>query len=102
MAKRHPTTWMKDAYADLVSKDFDWKLRTLQSASAPRCTVDGKKVIMLCSNNYLNLSTHPKLKAAAKAVIDEFGVGSGSVRPIAGNMAIHEELEKRVAKFKGA
>ncbi len=100
MATRHPTAWMGEAYRDLVSKDFDWKLRTLQSASAPRCTVDGKKVIMLCSNNYLNLSTHPKLKAAATSVIEEFGVGSGSVRPIAGNMAIHEELERRVARFK--
>jgi glycine C-acetyltransferase len=55
---------------------------------------------MLCSNNYLNLSNHPKLREAAKKAIDTHGAGSGSVRPIAGNMALHLELEKKIAKFK--
>jgi glycine C-acetyltransferase len=57
---------------------------------------------MFCSNNYLGLSNHPKLKAAAIAAVESHGVGSGSVRPIAGTMDIHMELEKRLARFKGA
>jgi len=57
---------------------------------------------MLCSNNYLSLSTHPKLKEAAIRAIRTYGVGSGSVRPIAGNMDLHVELEKRLAAFKQA
>jgi glycine C-acetyltransferase len=57
---------------------------------------------MLCSNNYLGLSTHPKLREAAIKAIKTHGVGSGSVRPIAGNMDLHIELEKRLAKFKRA
>jgi glycine C-acetyltransferase len=64
--------------------------------------VDGKKVLMLCSNNYLSLSTHPKLIDAAIKSVKSHGVGSGSVRPIAGNMDLHIELEKRLAKFKRA
>jgi glycine C-acetyltransferase len=64
--------------------------------------VDGKKVLMFCSNNYLNLTNHPKLKEAAKKAIDTHGVGSGSVRPIAGNMDLHLQLEKRLASFKHA
>jgi glycine C-acetyltransferase len=64
--------------------------------------VDGKKVIVLCSNNYLGLTTHPKLKEAALKAIDSHGVGSGAVRPISGNMDLHVELERRLARFKGA
>ncbi|HKZ98590.1 MAG TPA: aminotransferase class I/II-fold pyridoxal phosphate-dependent enzyme, partial [Thermoplasmata archaeon] len=60
----------------------------------------GKSVIMLCSNNYLNLSNHPKVKRAAREAVKTHGAGSGSVRPIAGNMDLHEELERRIAKFK--
>ena len=62
--------------------------------------VDGKSVLMLCSNNYLNLTNHQKLKEAAKRAIDSHGVGSGSVRPIAGNMDLHLQLEKRLSQFK--
>jgi glycine C-acetyltransferase len=64
--------------------------------------VDGKKVLMFCSNNYLGLSNHPKLKEAAIKAVQTHGAGSGSVRPIAGTMDIHMELEKRLAKFKHA
>jgi glycine C-acetyltransferase len=62
--------------------------------------VDGKRVLMLCSNNYLNLTNHPKLKEAAKRAIYTHGVGSGSVRAIAGNMDLHLQLEKKLAAFK--
>jgi glycine C-acetyltransferase len=63
--------------------------------------VDGKKVLMLCSNNYLSLSNHPRLKEAAIEAVKTHGAGSGSVRPIAGTMDLHMELESRLAKFKG-
>jgi glycine C-acetyltransferase len=100
MQKRDPEAWMREEYEKLVAASLDWKLRTLHGPSAPRSTVDGKTSIMLCSNNYLNLSNHPKVKEAAKRAVDTHGAGSGSVRPIAGNMDLHEELERRIAKFK--
>ncbi|MDG6989144.1 MAG: aminotransferase class I/II-fold pyridoxal phosphate-dependent enzyme [Nitrososphaerota archaeon] len=101
-AMRDPTTFLRQEYEDLVRQELDWKLRVLGGPSAPWCTVDGKRVLMFCSNNYLGLSNHPKLKAAAVDAINTHGAGSGSVRPIAGNMDLHVELERRLAKFKSA
>lgn len=99
---RNPTSFLKEEYEELVRDELDWKLRVLQGPSTPWCKVDGKKVLMFCSNNYLNLSNHPKLKEAATQAIQSHGAGSGSVRPIAGNMDLHMELERRLAKFKDA
>ena len=99
---RDPTSFLKQEYEDLVRQELDWKLRILSGPSAPWCVVDGKKVLMFCSNNYLGLSNHPKLKDAAKRAVDSHGAGSGSVRPIAGTMDLHMELERRLARFKGA
>jgi glycine C-acetyltransferase len=95
-----PTGFLREEYERLVAADLDWKLRVLEGPSAPHGVVDGQDVLILCSNNYLNLSNHPKVKEAAKRAIDEYGAGSGSVRPIAGNMTLHEELERRIAGFK--
>jgi len=92
--------FLREEYMSLEAAGLNWKLRTLEGSSASHCVVDGKKVIMLCSNNYLNLTNHPKLKEAAKRAIDTHGVGSGSVRPIAGNMDLHLQLERRLAAFK--
>ena len=99
---RNPTAFLHEEYEDLVKNDLDWKLRELDGPSSPWCIVDGKKVLMFCSNNYLGLSNHPKLKQAAINAVETHGAGSGSVRPIAGNMDLHVELEKRLAKFKHA
>ncbi len=99
---RDPTRFLKEEYDDLVDKALDWKLKTLTGPSEPLSVVDGKKVIVLCSNNYLGLTTHPKLKEAALKAIGSHGVGSGAVRPISGNMDLHVELEMRLARFKGA
>ena len=99
---RNPTAFLAEEYQALVTNELDWKLRVLQGPSVPHCVVDGKKVIMLCSNNYLGLSNHPKVKEAAIRAIKTHGVGSGSVRPIAGNLDIHIELERRLASFKHA
>ena len=98
---RNPTTFMREEYEDLVKNDLDWKIRELEGPSTAWCMVDGKKVLMFCSNNYLGLSNHPRLKVAAMEAIHSHGVGSGSVRPIAGTLDIHLELERRLARFKG-
>lgn len=95
-----PTEWMKEEYNDLVAKGFDWRPPVITGASAARCIINGTEKIMMCANNYLNLSTHPKVKQAAKDAIDSHGAGSGSVRPIAGNMDIHNQLEETIARFK--
>src|SRR3970040_347361 len=100
VTNRDPVGWMREEYERLVAESWDWKLRVLQGPSAPRSCVDGKEVIMLCSNNYLNLSNHPKVKRAAREAVKTHGAGSGSVRPIAGNLDLHEELERRIARFK--
>ncbi|HZB96869.1 MAG TPA: glycine C-acetyltransferase [Herpetosiphonaceae bacterium] len=76
------------------------RLRILEGEQLPRSRIDGRDVINLSSNNYLGLTTHPKLKAAAKQAIDDFGVGTGAVRTIIGTMTIHEELERKLAAFK--
>jgi glycine C-acetyltransferase len=99
---RNPTAFLREEYEDLVKNELDWKLRILQGPSTPWCTVDGKKVLMFCSNNYLGLSNHPRLKEAAIEAVQTHGAGSGSVRPIAGTMDLHMELEERLAKFKHA
>jgi len=98
--KRNPTAFLKEEYDALVEKNLNWNLRNLQSGSLPHSIVDGKELIMLCSNNYLNLSNHPKLIKAACDAAKKFGAGSGSVRAIAGTMDLHLEVEKRLAKFK--
>jgi glycine C-acetyltransferase len=99
---REPTSFLRAEYDELVRADLDWKLRLLAGPSTPWSIVDGKKVLMFCSNNYLGLSNHPALKEAALEAIRTHGAGSGSVRPIAGNMDLHVELERRLARFKGA
>jgi glycine C-acetyltransferase len=97
---RNSTAFLKEEYEELVKKDFDWKLRILETGSTPHSVVDGKEVIMLCSNNYLNLSNHPRLIQGAIDAAKKYGAGSGSVRAIAGTLEIHMEVEKRLARFK--
>jgi glycine C-acetyltransferase len=99
---RDPTGFLGKEYQELVDKALDWRLKQLQGASEPVTRVDGREVLVLCSNNYLGLATHPKLRQAAAEAIEKYGIGSGAVRAISGNMDIHVELEERLAKFKGA
>ena len=94
-------TWMKEKYSSLVEQGLDWKLKALEAASEPRCIVDGRSNIMLCANNYLNLTTHDKIVNAMVEATKKYGAGSGSVRAIAGNMQLHEDLETTIAEFKG-
>ena len=76
------------------------RLRVLQTAQAARVSVDGQSVVNLSSNNYLGLTTHPTLMARAEDALRRYGVGSGSVRTIAGTLELHMELERRLAAFK--
>jgi glycine C-acetyltransferase len=85
---------------ELRQKGTHFKLRVLEEPQAPECVFDGKRVINLASNNYLGLTTHPKLEQAAMAAIKKYGVGSGAVRTVSGTMSIHMELEEKIARFK--
>lgn len=76
-------------------------VRTIGSPAGAWMIVDGKRVLNLCTNNYLGLANHPRLNEAAKRAIDEWGVGPAAVRTIAGTLALHLELERRLATFKG-
>ncbi|MBI4060035.1 MAG: glycine C-acetyltransferase [Elusimicrobia bacterium] len=88
--------------AQLKSEGRFVRPRVLAGHQAPVSIIDGKKVVNLTSNNYLDLTGHPKLKAAAKAAIDTHGVGTAAVRPIIGTQDLHVELERKLAQFKGA
>jgi glycine C-acetyltransferase len=98
---------MSDPLAYLGEQLETWKragtyqrLRVLESESAAESRFDGKDVINLASNNYLGLTTHPKLREAALAATRRYGVGSGAVRTISGTMSLHVQLEERIARFK--
>jgi glycine C-acetyltransferase len=97
---RPQLSYLTDELNQLKQKGTYFKLRVLEDEQAPECTFDGKKVINLASNNYLGLTTHPKLREAALAATKKYGVGSGAVRTIAGTMKIHMELEEKIARFK--
>jgi glycine C-acetyltransferase len=95
-----PLSYLHDQLEQWRQEGTFQRLRILQSESAAESCFDGKQVINLASNNYLGLTTHPKLRAAAIAATEKFGVGSGAVRTISGTMSIHMELEERIAAFK--
>jgi len=88
---------------DLAQREQQHLLRNLvrlDSAQGPRVTVDGKPVVLLCSNNYLGIAEHPALKQAACDAMERYGFGSGASRLVSGNTELHEELERRIAAFK--
>jgi glycine C-acetyltransferase len=92
--------YLRDALADLKAKNQYFHLRVLEGEQKPVAVFDGKEVINLSSNNYLGLTTHPKLRRAAIEATRRYGVGSGAVRTITGTMKIHMELEQQIARFK--
>jgi glycine C-acetyltransferase len=94
--------FMADELAELESKGLRVHIRTIESPQGAWLHVDGKRVLNMASNNYLGLANHPHLVQAAKEAMDRYGVGPAAVRTIAGTMAIHVELEERLARFKGA
>ena len=93
-------SWMRDRHQELKSQGLDWSPPTVEGASEPKCVIDGREMIMLSSNNYLNLTTHPRVVEAAIEATRRYGAGSGSVRAIAGTMDLHLEAERVCAEFK--
>ncbi len=92
--------FLHDTLEDLKGKHLYFQLKILEGEQKAVAVFDGKEVINLSSNNYLGLTTHPKLRRAAIDAIRKYGVGSGAVRTIAGTMKMHMELEEQIAKFK--
>ncbi len=92
--------FLHDALEDLKSKHLYFHLKVLEGEQKPVAVFDGKEVINLSSNNYLGLTTHPKLRRAAIEATRKYGVGSGAVRTIAGTMKSHIQLEEQIARFK--
>jgi glycine C-acetyltransferase len=95
-----PLQFLSDELNKLREQKLYQKLRILESEQRPTARFDGHEVINLSSNNYLGLTTHSKLKQKALAAIEQWGVGSGAVRTIAGTMSLHMELEEKIARFK--
>jgi len=95
-----PLAFVDEALAELRRQGVSRPLRVLDGEQAAHASVDGRSVVNLSSNNYLGLTTHPALRERALEATRAFGVGTGSVRTIAGTMALHVELERRLAIFK--
>src|SRR5919204_144445 len=100
ISSRPQLSYLTDQLNDLKKKGTHFRLRVLEDEQAPVCTFDGKEVINLASNNYLGLTTHPKLREAAIEATKKYGVGPGAVRTIAGTMKVHMQLEEKIARFK--
>src|ERR1700732_1844266 len=98
-ATRPQLQYLHDALEDLKARHLYFRLKILQGEQKPVANFDGKEVINLSSNNYLGLTTHPKLRRAAIDATRKFGVGSGAVRTIAGTMKMHMDLEEKLARF---
>src|SRR5213080_1497101 len=95
-----PLAYLGTELDSLKQQGLYRRLRVLEDEQKPKATFDHRTVVNLSSNNYLGLTTHPKLRERARDATERFGVGSGSVRTIAGTMDIHMELERRLAAFK--
>lgn len=100
MSNVHELTFLKEKIKSLKEEGVYRKLPVMSSASGAEVILNGKEVINLSSNNYLGFANHPRLKKAAVEAVEKYGVGSGAVRTIIGNMDIHEELESLLSKFK--
>lgn len=98
--RKDPLAFLSNELESLKQQGLYRKLRVLEGKPEAHATFDHKSVVNLSSNNYLGLTTHPKLIAAAADAVTKYGVGSGAVRTISGTMAMHMELERRLAVFK--
>ncbi|GAB1420667.1 glycine C-acetyltransferase [Anaerolineales bacterium] len=95
-------TYLENQLQDLKDQGLYNHIRTIESPMDGHVIIDGQSVLNFCANNYLGLANHPHIKEAAKAAIDQYGVGPGAVRTIAGTMTLHDQLEARLASFKKA
>ncbi|MDH7484653.1 MAG: glycine C-acetyltransferase [Anaerolineae bacterium] len=92
--------FIREDVENLKEQGLFINIRTMGSPADAWMIVDGRRVLNFCTNNYLGLANHPKMKEAAKRAIDEWGVGPAAVRSIAGTQALHLQLERRLAEFK--
>ena len=92
--------WVKDEIRELKDSGRFVPIRIIESSQGAWIKIDGKMKLNMCSNNYLGLANNPEVRKAAKEAIDEFGVGAGAVRSIAGTNELHARLEEKVARFK--
>lgn len=92
--------WISEEFRALEEKGLRTTIRTIGSPCGAWMTVDGKRVLNFCTNNYLGLANHPNLKAAAQQAVADWGVGPAAVRSIAGTLGLHRKLEERLARFK--
>src|SRR6267143_6109188 len=98
--RRDPLSFLASELDSLKAQGLYRHLRVLEGEQKPKTSFDHRQVVNLSSNNYLGLTTHPTLRERALEATRTLGVGSGSVRTIAGTMEIHMELERRLAEFK--
>jgi glycine C-acetyltransferase len=96
------TAWIEDEIAKLKDAGLYNVIRTIESPMDAWVVIDGRRVLNFCANNYLGLANHPRLRAAVRRAVEEYGVGPGAVRSIAGTITLHVELEQRLAQFKHA
>jgi glycine C-acetyltransferase len=100
-SKRVSVTSFHDELEALRKQGLFRTMRLLQGEQSHRVVLDGREVLLLCSNNYLGLADHPALKEAAIQAVERYGTGSGASRLVSGNMELHEAMEARIAAFKG-
>jgi len=98
--RQDPLSYLSDELNALRQQNLYRRLRVLEDEQKAHTTFDHRSVVNLSSNNYLGLTTHPRLRQKAREAVEQFGVGTGSVRTIAGTMAMHMELERKLAEFK--
>jgi glycine C-acetyltransferase len=98
--RQDPLSYLSDELGALKQQNLYRRLRVLEDEQKAHTTFDHRSVVNLSSNNYLGLTTHPRLRQKALEAVETFGVGTGSVRTIAGTMAMHMELERKLAEFK--
>jgi glycine C-acetyltransferase len=100
MMKRNPVGFLKEEMTDLKEKNLNWIIRYLEQGSKPHSTVDGKEVLMLNTNNYLGLATHPKVIQASIDATKKYGAGAGAVPVIAGSFDLTRKFQAKFAEFK--
>ena len=96
------TAWLQTELDNLRAAGLYNTIRTIDSPMDAWVTIEGRRLLNFCANNYLGLANHPRVREAARQAIDDYGVGPGAVRSIAGTTSLHIELERRLAEFKHA
>ncbi len=97
---KDPLHWIEEELKLIHDKKLFRVLTEIQSGQSPEIVIEGKRYILLASNNYLGLTTDPKVKEAAQRALEKYGTGSGGSRLVSGSTDLHRELEERIAAFK--